>query len=421
MLAMLIVDTVLIICFVIRYCIEKGRIKINHVFCVSLGYVYYGLIPFWCFELQIEFSNRGYQSLLMHYSQISYVNRIKYVIISFLMYVLFLCGSRVNKKRFVIRKSEVTIQFSEQILFPCVILLGMIVLWLNRKFLFKGYNGIRNVYKGTFSAYVIMLFAITLMNFFAKGRTIHFAKNFFDKWGIAFALFSMMLLSMGGRLYVLTNIFAILVCYSCFHVKGISIRVFKRIFLGLILAAGVIGVVRQGRVIYLKDVLFNILEEPLYCSFSLLTYLENNEINHWLSFPVILLSGFINLVPTVLFPDKIQYMKSVFDLGNDISSPLGGMHYFVSFTVDFGIVGSMGMFYIFGRIMRVLSQEPKTNLKKTIYCLICSYMTFGIYRDPIAISIVKDMIEFSIFIPVVVSFVNQILFLYIKKEKKNEL
>ena len=94
---------------------------------------------------------------------------------------------------------------------------------------------------------------------------------------------------------MLTSIFAILVCYSCYHVNGISIRSFGKIFLGLILAAGLIGVVRQGRAVYVKDVLFNILEEPLYCSFSLLTYLGNNEIDSWFTFPVILFSGLINL------------------------------------------------------------------------------------------------------------------------------
>lgn len=199
---------------------------------------------------------------------------------------------------------------------------------------------------------------------------------------------------------MLTSIFAILVCYSCYHVNGISIRSFGKIFLGLILAAGLIGVVRQGRAV------------------SLLTYLGNNEIDSWFTFPVILFSGLINLVPTIIFPDKIKYIRSVFDLGREISSPLGGMHYFVSFTIDFGIVGSMLMFYVFGRITRVLCQEPELDLKKTIYCLICSYMTFGIYRDPIAISIVKDIIEFSIVIPVMVFCINQILFAYVKKEKR---
>lgn len=418
MLAILSIDTVFVLYFVVRYCIEKGKLKINHIFCVSLGYVYYGLIPFWCFESGIVFHNGGYQSLLMYYSQISRVNLIKYFILSFLMYVMFILGSRTAKRRFVIQKRKASIRFSEQVLFPVVILLGLAILWLNRKFLFKGYNGIKNAYKGTLSAYVIMLFSIALMNFFAQRRTLHFTRRFFNKWGIAFTLFSVMLLSMGGRLYVLTSIFAILVCYSCYHVNGISIRSFGKIFLGLILAAGLIGVVRQGRAVYVKDVLFNILEEPLYCSFSLLTYLGNNEIDSWFTFSVILFSGLINLVPTIIFPDKIKYIRSVFDLGREISSPLGGMHYFVSFTIDFGIVGSMLMFYVFGRITRVLCQEPELDLKKTIYCLICSYMIFGIYRDPIAISIVKDIIEFSIVIPVMVFCINQILFAYVKKEKR---
>lgn len=421
MLVMLSVDTAFILYLVMRCCIEKGKIKINHIFCVSLGYVYYGLIPFWCFELRPDFNNGGYHLLLAYYAQIPYLNRVKYIMISFLMYVLFILGSRTAGKRFSIRKREISIKFSEQVLFPVVILLGIAILWLNRKFLFKGYNGIKNTYKGTLSAYVIMLFSITLMNFFARKRTFHFAKKFLDKWGTAFTFFSVMLLSMGGRLYVLTSIFAILVCYSCFHVNGVSIKSFRRIFLVLMLAAGVVGIVRQGRAVHVRDVLFNILEEPLYCSFSLLTYLGNNEIDSWLSLPVILFSGLVNLVPTVIFPDKIKYIMSVFDLGTEISSPLGGMHYFVSFTLDFGIFGSILAFYVFGRIMRVLRREPESDLKKTIYCLICSYMTFGIYRDPIAISIIKDIIEFSIVIPVIVSSANRILFMMSGGKRKNGL
>ena len=199
MLAILSIDTVFVLYFVVRYCIEKGKLKINHIFCVSLGYVYYGLIPFWCFESGIVFHNGGYQSLLMYYSQISRVNLIKYFILSFLMYVMFILGSRTAKRRFVIQKRKASIRFSEQVLFPVVILLGLAILWLNRKFLFKGYNGIKNAYKGTLSAYVIMLFSIALMNFFAQRRTLHFTRRFFNKWGIAFTLFSVMLLSMGGK------------------------------------------------------------------------------------------------------------------------------------------------------------------------------------------------------------------------------
>ena len=363
----------------------------------------------------------------MHYSKIPYINRMKYLIISFFMYFFFIVGSKKrNKKKNIVsnKRKQLTIRFSEQILYVPVISLGLFFVWLNRAFLFQGYNTTNNRYKGTLSAYVIMLFSITLMNLSSKKKCVRFVKAFCDKWGIGFIFFSLTLLSMGGRLYVLTSIIAVMVFYSNYYTcgEGYSCKSFLRIFSGLILVSGMIGLVRYGNSIDLKDIFFNILAEPLYDSFSLVTYLANNEIKRLFSIPRILLSGFINLFPTLIFPDKVKYIKSVFDFGIKIEAPLGGTHYFTSFMLDFGILGSMAMFYIFGRIIRVLCQEPVTNIKQTMYCLICSYMTFAIYRDAMDISIIKDIIEFSIVIPAVVSLTNRMLYeTYMRWQKrKNE-
>ena len=39
MLILLSIDTICVLGFAIKNCINKGKIVINHVFCVSLGYI----------------------------------------------------------------------------------------------------------------------------------------------------------------------------------------------------------------------------------------------------------------------------------------------------------------------------------------------------------------------------------------------
>ena len=211
------------------------------------------------------------------------------------------------------------------------------------------------------------------------------------------------------------SVFSLLICKTKFITKGFSVKKILTIFLLLLLAAGGIGVMRQGRELVFSKVIFNLLQEPIYTSYSVVTYLQNNRIEKLLEFPDITLSGFVNLIPYKLFPGKINYMASVYTKGNGIQAPLGATHFFVSYILDYGIIGSIILFFMIGKCIAFLSEGTQNYLKKTVYCLVSANLMFTFFRDAIAIAIIKNVLEFSVLVPVGIYGINYLLETTVRK------
>lgn len=234
-----------------------------------------------------------------------------------------------------------------------------------------------------------------------------------NKWAISYAFFAVFLLSMGGRLYVVTSITAFLIFLSSYYRPGIKIKYFLLAGCVIIFGIGIIGVIRLGSTapVTLAGVFYNILQEPLYESYTFVTYLKNYEVLNYISMPTVLTSSFINMVPSIIWMDKADYMTSIHEVVPKVKSPLGGMHFYVSFIADAGVIitmiGIMVLGICLGKLYR--NKDRNSDTKNTVYCLVSANLMFTLLRDTVSVSLIKNILENAIFLPCLIMLINSIL------------
>jgi hypothetical protein len=155
------------------------------------------------------------------------------------------------------------------------------------------------------------------------------------------------------------------------------------------LLAGLVGVYRMRS----GNVFANILTEPLYTSISLLIVLARGD-SHLARVPIYLGSDLINLVPGILLPNKERLMQEI----PDVYSPLGAINSYVSFEANFGVLGTAVFIFLFAWGTRRLRRTPG-SWRTPAYVMISGWSGFALFRDPFAVSLVKDILEFSILMP----------------------
>ena len=182
---------------------------------------------------------------------------------------------------------------------------------------------------------------------------------------------------------------------------------FRNILIGssfIIIMMGAIGVIRLGGSIdgLVYNIILNIVMETMFTSFSMIGFLAAGIIDI-LNFPIVLLSSFVNLIPSVIFEDKASLIIDMETLGYTLFAPLGALNSFVSFMVNFGAIGSLIVIFFFGYLFSAL--KKRTNiLCKIYYIMLSGWLPFTFFRDPFSVSLVKNMFEFSIVIPTLVYF-----------------
>jgi hypothetical protein len=118
--------------------------------------------------------------------------------------------------------------------------------------------------------------------------------------------------------------------------------------------------------------------------------------------PKFLVSDFVNLIPTVLLPGKAALLMDPNDYGYSVYTPLGALHSFFSFTINFGVIGTLPVMFGLGFGLRWLQINGHLVLLRVLYVMLSSWLAFTFFRDPFTTSIVKNMFEFSILVPTLV-------------------
>jgi len=165
--------------------------------------------------------------------------------------------------------------------------------------------------------------------------------------------------------------------------------------------AAFIGLIRLARSVTLSKLLFDLVQEPLYCSFSLTNFLVNGDFGT-LRWPIFLLHDFVNVVPRFIFPMKDSMNLNAADFGFPIFVPLGGVSSFVSFLINFGALGTMPFLFLFSFGLAFLKSKKNSVLARPIYAMITGWLIFDFFRNGFSVSIVKDIFQFSIATPVFV-------------------
>jgi hypothetical protein len=261
----------------------------------------------------------------------------------------------------------------------------------NRAMLFREYqlDVSGDPARGMLAACVVFLGVIALLKM--SDHSNEAFRKFAFRWTVfPFIAGCALLLSLGSRLTVVSFVLIFVGFRSCF-VKRIPL---KTAIFGMLLVAfisGTVGVLRSGRT--LAGIATNLVLEPVLTSYSLLYFLHQDRMA-WIHFPRYLLSDFVNLIPTSLFPGKADLIQFP-----DVYAPVGALHSFVSFNFNFGIVGTVVFMFLLPIALRWIRARSSIQLARVAYAMLSGFLAFTFFRDPFSISLVKYMLQFSLIVP----------------------
>jgi hypothetical protein len=209
-----------------------------------------------------------------------------------------------------------------------------------------------------------------------------------------------MLLSLGVRLYAITAVLSVLTFLSVFR-RPLSSAAALTIVALVVAVGGVVGSVRVGGGVSFLGVVGGVAMEPLFTSFSLLDFIGQGDFP-LVNFPRFLLGDLINLVPSALFPSKTSFLVRPEDYGYTVFAPVGALSSFFSFMINFGVLGTMAFVGLLGAALSVLRRYA-APLARVVYAMVSGCLGFTLFRDPFSVSLVKNLLQFSILVPLLLA------------------
>jgi hypothetical protein len=363
-------------------------ITINHVTTFTLGFLFYWLLPV---ILIVTPTTDAAEQITNYFSAIPPDRLLGYNISILFCYLAFALGDTLGTFPLIKRKRVTRPRkFQPQLWkleWASALILFVIELVKVRHSLFTSYTHSDFIARGTLIAVSIVLFSISL-RIAIEGRW---------KFMQAYFIVALALLAAGGRLYFVSSVISLLAYIS--HRKPIRSRVLLVGGVCAMALMGIIGVLRVHSSASLLLILLNVVTESLFTSFSLFSYLSANPIS-WIHAPTFLIADLYNLIPSALV--NKHHLTTLVDSGLGIASPMGAMHSWVSFNVNFGIIGTLIFMFLFGYLLRI-------NEKMSVpYLMLTGFTAFTFFRDPFSVSLVKNMLEFSILIPLFLEQINRL-------------
>lgn len=351
--------------------------KLYHNYLFLFGFIYYLVCP-----IIVKYYN-----LFENYPGMQLVDKIAFTKSELGLYVFlisifafsFLWGSIYalsfkTKKRFFLTKNQYYYKgnFFYKIIIPLLALYNQILIFKNTGSLFTGY---------TQEYPIALLGQIATFNCFYLFIFLFFKKAKINNWIYKIVLFfllenSIALLSMGSRMFVMIP-FITYVLYlidnKIIHLKKILLYIIPVIILFL-----AIGVWREGNVnIDLEILAFIGLAEPTFTWISAGTFITDNKTINMIEYPGHFIGTFINFIPSVLFPNKADFIPKV---PYNYDTPLGADNIIPIVYGNFGIFLTPLFLFTGGFIMTYIRYKRHYFWKTFYYCA-CSLLPFIFFRD----------------------------------------
>jgi hypothetical protein len=381
--------------YAIRRSYVGGRTEINHVSLFTAGFLAYWMLPVGAvLLLGSQIQDIVGSDLINMYLRIDNIG--KYLIICEVIYLSFLAGDLLGRKQ-IIRPLGKIKPISESILYLFSVAGAMIAafaIFQARGVLFGGAYGLDPDLKaGAVSASCVFLIIPAIINAI-QTRPDTLKQLFFNRYMILFWPVNLCLILSGGRLYFISFMLMLLI-YWTYFVGRLRVARIALFFIALLALMGLVGAYRLGGG-SVNGIAANLLTEPMFTSFSLVSFLGLHKFYLW-NYPTYLGGDLINLIPSAILPGKVALMSQM----KDIYSPLGAFNSFVSFQYNFGVIGTMIFMFALGYLLSRFRR--RANLWSNVaYILISGWLPFTFFRDPFSVSLIKNILEFSIIIPAVI-------------------
>ena len=194
------------------------------------------------------------------------------------------------------------------------------------------------------------------------------------------AVTALLLLSMGGRMYVIQTFIILLIYKTSFSPRRWKLSGVIGFLSVAFLVGAAFGLWRMNASFGFDRAAYSFLAEPVFTWFSTSTFLISNEIPV-INFPSNFLSSFLNLVPNTFISLK-PYLVSAQGMGYTYQSPLGADSIWTNVVINFGWLGSMAFMFVLGFVlngMRHLSE--RNHFWAVYYMLCCGLLPFQFFRD----------------------------------------
>ena len=379
--------------------------QLTHVVLFSAGYLYYWVLPVLVGQIRL-FDVGGGDGLgrwAALFQGVPDARLAVYTASILVYYLFFLLGDSLAKKtapptRQIVQRPSLTFIF---LLYGFVFAVASFYIYHLRSLVGANYNDIGEgiLSMGTLVAISLVLLALALLKT-AENEKGTFLATISNKWIIGYFVIAFLQLTMGGRLYFVSFLL-LLAAYRSVFFKKYSARQLLIFFLGADVLSGAAGLLRLRSGFNAGAVVLNLAAEPVFTSFSLVSFLSYNHIP-WLEFPRFLAGDFLNLVPSAILSNKMDLFPDPIQAGFFFVSPLGAMSSWVSFIINFGLAGTAIVMAFMGfGLRRLLMKAANSPISKTQYLICSAFLTFSFFRDPFSVSLVKNFFEFGLVMPFV--------------------
>lgn len=279
----------------------------------------------------------------------------------------------------------------------------LLFIYLSRASLFGGYGSYDVGVRGKMSTLLVVLNFFLLYQWVSRQSvsTILIA---------SVVVTALLLLSMGGRMYVFQTLVVVLIYKTSFSAKRWTVRqlvIFG--FVGFLLAV-IFGLMRMGVSLDAEKAAYSIFAEPAFTWFSTTSYLASNEVPLF-NFPSNYLTSFLNLVPNTFISLK-PYIVSTASMVENYQNPLGADSIWSTLVINFGSAGSCLFIFMTGFICHLFRDlSLKSRFGAVFYIMICSILPFQFFRDGFYILHKQIFFNFLLLPAALITMLN--LFLYV--------
>lgn len=254
------------------------------------------------------------------------------------------------------------------------LLIVMVVFtWLGRNSVLGGYNSYDISARGKMSTLLVIFNFFLLYQLLSRQRLTYLLM-------VGVFLTCLVLLSMGGRMYVMQTFIIILIYKTSFAEKRWKMFQIALVCLAGFMVLSFVGLWRMGADFNPFSALYSLCAEPVFTWFSTSTFLSANEIP-LINFPSNFLTSFLNMVPNTVF-SFTPYIITTQDMGYITKSPLGADSVWSNFVINFGIIGSFLFMFLTGFLLNFLRHlSERSRFAAVYYILICGMLPFQFFRD----------------------------------------
>lgn len=355
------------------------KLRLTHVHVFLIGWVYYLGGPVMVAYLGLLNSIESAEAWLMYIDTEGHL-RWALPLYVLLMPLAFVLGDRMSGLLKPPRPRVIYVRLANWVLWPLYVLLLVILMFLASDMLFSGYvGGYDPVIMGPIAT-LQMLILFQYLLFKSSGNRAAAQLNL-----ALLIVCSVVLLSMGGRLYVATSLTAILFYKWNWEARAASAR--RRALMWAFFAVVVfalLGMLRMG-VFSPFFVLLYIFLEPLFTSISAFSAMRGD----WAlvaGTPNDFLFAFVNIVPSWLWPGKAAFIASAVD-ESTFFSPFGAKSIVASTIQNFGFVGGLVFIAIVGFVMGRSRINATSPISIAFYCYLIGLLLFIFFRDPFQIQV----------------------------------